>query len=379
MVMSLAHGLVVERALTAGIKARVSSFEISGQAVEMRSFSPDGRGGVFMLVGVKDEGAPASSVRLQSVRGAFTAASDLRGQALRAPGAESAGLGMADESPLAGSLLAVDDQGWPYTAAVALNGGVQLTRFSASGRPEQAFKVDLPDRSVSIRRLVWLGSGEFMLVGSAGSRPLLVTVDRAGKLRQRYTVVEDDAAAVAVTPMASGGLAVLIEKGTQADPGFALVVLGQGGAVLHRADLSGRPLDLALGSRGQLFVLVERQSVATRDLVALTFSSTLSPGTSRTLVSEKGLLARFRMVAMLDGGILVAGRKDRGLWLTRLSETLTEVWTSWTDPRQSPELEVTMDVELARSADSVFLGYSAMVVRERRQHAVVRAMQFAVD
>lgn len=378
-VMSSAHALVVERMLGGGIKARTSSFELPGQTVEMRSFSPVGRGGVFMLVGARDEGAPASSVRLLSLQGAPSASSDVRSQALRAAGAETAGLGMADESPLAGSLLAVDDQGSPYTVAVALNGSVQLTRFGVSGRAEQAFKVDLPDRSVSIRRLVWMGSGEFMLVGSAGSRPLLVAVDRAGKLRQRYTVQEDDAAAVAVAAMPEGRLAVLIEKGSASDPGLSLVVLGQGGGVLHRAELSGRPIDLAVGSRGQIFVLVERRAVTTRDLVALTFSSNLVPATSRTLVGEKTLLGRFRVIPMLDGGVLVAGRKERGLWLARLSEQLAEVWTAWTDPRQSPEVEVTMDLDLARTADNVYVGYSAMVVRDRRQSSVVRVMQFPVD
>lgn len=377
--MTHVFAIVVERALNADLKARISTFELPGQAVEMRSFVPNGRGGVFMVVGSRAEGESGISTRLLSLTGTLGDSADLRSRPLRAAGADSAGLGIADGSPLAGSLLAVDDQGSPYTVAVALNGGVQLTRFGDSGRAEQAFNVDLKARSVSIRRLSWLGKGQFLLAGAEGSRPLLATVDSAGKVGHRYAVVDEDAAAVAAGLMPDGKLAVLIEKGSVADPRFAVLVIGQTEGVVHRVELTGQPVDLAVGAKGQIFALVERRGVAARDLVALSFSSGLDAQVSRTLVSEIGPLARFRIVALAGGGAMVAGRKDRGLWLSRLSDPLAEVWTSWTDPRKSAELETTLDIDLARAGDAVFVGYSAMVVRDRRQYAVVRAMQFKAD
>ena len=60
------------------------------------------------------------------------------------------------------------------------------------------------------------------------------------------------------------------------------------------------------------------------------------------------------------------GSISKRLWPSRLWERGTEVWASWTDPRQSAELEMTLDVDLARSGDEVLLAYSAMVVRDRR-------------
>ena len=375
----MARALTVDTILNGGIKARLATFELPGQSSELRSVVADGRDGLFMIVSARSEGEDASATRLLSVTGKLSRPVDLRSQALRAPGALSAALGVNDASPLAASMLAADTQGTPYAVAVLLNGAVQLTRFGISGRVEQTFDVALELRSVSIRRFVTMGSGGFLIVGSAGARPLVVAINGAGKVLQRFVIAEDDAAAVAAALLSDGKIAVLVEKGTPNDPRFLLATLQREGGVGARVEFAGRPMEIAAGAQGQLVALIERQGVASRELVGIGFGSRLQMQWQRSLLVERGLLARFRIVALPKGDFLVAGRKDRGLWLSRLSERGTEVWSSWTDPRQSAELEMTLDVDLARSGDDVLLAYSAMVVRDRRQSAVVRAMQFRLD
>ena len=370
---------VVDITLQGGVKARLASFELPGQASELRSIAAVGRGGVFMLVGTRPEEGSVRDTRLLSLSGNLSGMSALKSQALRAAGAESSGLGIADDSPLAGALMAADGQGTPYTVSVDHRGAIQLTRFGSSGRAEQAFNVALEARSVTIRRFAWIGGGNFLIIGSAGSAPLLAAVDIAGRVRQRHVLDDIDAAAVAAVPMPDGSIAALIEKGTPEEPRYVVALVQPAGAAVQRVEQAGRPLDLAVGAQGQLLALVERRGVSGRDLLALAFSAGLQPLWQRTLYSEVGPLSRFRALGTARGDFVVAGRKDRGLWVSRLSGNGAESWTSWTNPRQSPELEITLDVDMARSGDDILLGYSAMVVRDRRQSAVVRVVQFRLD
>ena len=114
----MARALTVDTSLNGGVKARLATFELPGQSSELRSVVADGRDGLFMIVGARQEGEDASATRLLSVTGKLASQVDLRSQALRAPGALSAGLGVADASPLAASMLAADAQGTPYAVAV---------------------------------------------------------------------------------------------------------------------------------------------------------------------------------------------------------------------------------------------------------------------
>lgn len=373
-------GALIERTLVSGVTARLARLETPGQSNQLRSLVLLGSTQrLLMMVASRRDDEDAAATRLYSVLGNLMSDGDIGAQAMKPLSTGSSSLGLPENSPLAGRLLVSNTAGVAYTVSVDMSGAVQLTRLNSSGQVDQRIDVPLTLNSIAIRRVLSLGDTGFLLIGSAGSRPMLMQIDALGRVINSTVIPEDDAAAIAAFPTTAGRMTVLLEKGTTNDPRFWIGDVSVDGSTGRYAEFAGRPLDMAIGSDKQVVVLVEQSGVLSRDAVARGFDQTFALQWSRTLMSEHMPLGRFRIVPIASGGYLVAGRKERGLWLSRLSSIGTEMWTDWTNPVQASDLEMTLDIDMTQHGSNIVLGYSALVVRARRQVGVVRALQFRLD
>jgi hypothetical protein len=369
----------VEVGVLAGVRTVRSTIELAGLNTEVRSVAvgatPDK---LFLLVASRGEQEGAAAARLSTV------VTDDAGNFTTRPVASAAqpvaiAAAQAGPAALQASHLATDPSGQPFTLTLSLNGALQLQKLSPNGTPERSQDIALQLPALLIRRFEAIGQQGFLIVGATGLQPLLVQIDASGRVLRKLQIQEETGAAVAAFPGPGEDMTVLVESANYVDPRFWVGRVRADGSIAGRAELAGRPLDLESGSDGRCAVLVALSGVAQQDIVAKGFDADFKLQWSRTVVAGQAAVGGFKLAALRDGGYLLAGKRDRGLWLGRVDANGKELWSSWTDPRQRQDLEVAVDVDLSSRGNDIAVAYTALVVRDRRQFGVVRTLQFKLD
>ncbi len=362
----------VERGNLAGVPFVQTTIDFAGLGAELRALVPGRRPGDDMaLLALRSDAAPMDAQRLSVVT---ASAGDFRSNML-------AGVAGGAAAGVAGSMhIASDAEGQGWLLEVAANGALQLHRLAGDGSIERSLRVavELPSPSVTVRALVPHPAG-LLLAGATGSRPLLMVIDRSGRALQT-TVLQQEGAAVSARPLAEGRLLALVESASLGDPGFWVgEVAADGTTPGAQLRSSGRPLALALQPDGRSAVVYAAAGVQTQDVMVKGITPGRELAWTKTLVERQGAVTRFDIVPLPDGEFLVAGKKDRGLWLARLARDGAQTWQAWRDPRSRGDLEITLDVDVAEARDHITVGYSALVVADRRQSSVVRTLQLRFE
>lgn len=373
------HAAPVEIGSLAGMRTAKSTIELAGMNTEVRSVALGARrSGLFLLLASRPDGQGVSESRLSIV------SSDEAGRIVSAPVLPTDPSTNASASPdplllVSTNHLATDASGRPYLLTMALNGTMKLHRLSSQGQSVQVFDVALDLPAMAIRRFEAVADQGFLIVGSTGSMPVLIRLDTAGRVSSRVVVADEGAAAVAAHVSSSGDFIALVESANYVDPRFWVGRVKPDGSIAGRTAMAGKPLDLDVAPDGRVVVLVEQAGVAHRDVVAKGFDREFVQQWSRTVVANQASTTGFRVSALRKGGYFLAGKRDRGLWLSRIDAGGVEMWSSWTDPRQLADLEMTVDVDLASRGDEFAVAYTALVVRDRKQFGVVRTLQFQLE
>jgi hypothetical protein len=362
----------VERGNLAGVPFVQTTIDFAGVGAELRALVPGRRPGDDMaLLALRPDSAPMDAQRLSVVA---AAAGEFRSHML-------AGVAGTAAAGLAGSVhIASDAEGQGWLLEVSAAGTLQLHRLASDGSIERSLRVpaDLPSPSVTVRTLTAHPQG-LLLAGATGSRPLLMVIDSSGRVLQT-TVLQQEGAAVSARPLADGQLLALVESASLGDPGFWVgAVAADGSTPGPQLRSSGRPLAMAVQPDGRSAVIYTVAGVQTQDIMVKGITPGRELAWTRTLVERQTAVTRFDIVPMPRGEFLVAGKKDRGLWLGRLSRDGAETWQAWRDPRARGDLEITLDVDVAEARDHLTVGYSALVVADRRQTSVVRTLQLRFE
>lgn len=373
------HAAPVEIGSLAGMRTAKSTIELAGMNTEVRSVAlgPQ-KDGLYLLVASRPDGQGVSESRLNFIN------SDEAGRIVSVPVSPAGQATNPSASP--GSLwlatanhLASDASGRPYLLTMALNGTMKLHRLSSQGQSEQVFDVALDLPALAIRRFEAVADKGFLIVGSTGSLPALVMLDTAGRVLSRVVVADQGAAAVAAQVSVSGDFIALVESANYIDPRFWVGRVRADGSIAGKAEMAGKPLDLDVAPDGKVVVLLEQAGVAHRDVIAKGFDREFGQQWSRTVVGGQANTTGFRVAALRKGGYFLAGKRDRGLWLSRIDAGGVEMWSSWTDPRSLADLEMAVDVDLTSRGDEFAVAYTALVVRDRKQFGVVRTLQFRLE
>lgn len=370
------YAATVEVGSIGGQRMVKTTMELAGANTEVRSIAlgplPNS---LFLLVASRPEGEGHLAARLS------IALSDGAGN-IRTGLLPSSFGGSAPDviqgQPSTLTFLATDVAGLPHLLTMAMNGDIQLHRLAADSSIAQSMTVAIKLSSLSIRRFDAIGPNRFQVVGASGSKPVVIQMDGTGKVLQQL-VVPDEGAVVAASPGPNAETTVLVEVPNINNPRFWLGRVQSDGSIVARAEMEGRPLALEAGKQGSSVVLIEQAGVVHRDIVAKGFDGKFKQQWSRSVVTGQASTSRFKLSGLQDGGFLLVGKRDRGLWLSRIDDSGKEIWVSWTDPRKVADLEMTVDVDLAVRGNNIAVAYTALIVRDRRQFSTVRTMQFKID
>lgn len=259
------------------------------------------------------------------------------------------------------------------------NGGLRLVQLARSDKPALIRDVNIEGRSLIVRRVVAKNNDHFVLLGNVGAQPVIVTVDIDGKTIMEHTLQEEGMTIVSALFEPDGNTLIVGQQGTSINPIAWIGRVSSRGEVLTKTTFTGRPTDIARGHDGNYVVLIERGSADGSEILMRSLAIDLSEQWTRSLVNRQKLVIPFRLAPVGTGGFIVAGIKDRGLWLSRVKSDGAEMWTEAHDPLASPELEMVSQVELASTQDVFVAAYTAFVVVGREQREVVRAIRFIVN
>jgi hypothetical protein len=254
--------------------------------------------------------------------------------------------------------------------------GIHILRLSRQNESVAVRPVDFGDGSLVLRRTLATSDDRLILVGSLGDKSLLAEISADGRTINAYPPREPGMTAVGAVLEADGNIVVVCEQGGSGASQTWVGRVSPRGEVLAKKSFPGRPTDIARGADGTLVALVEVAGPDGSVVVLKAMAPDFSDRWTRSLISRQRLVTTFRIAPVASGGYIVAGTKDRGLWLSRVRSDGAEVWTEWHEPEKSSDLEMTSNVELVSTQDIFVAAYTAFVVAGRRQRQVVRTIRF---
>ena len=226
---------------------------------------------------------------------------------------------------------------------------------------------------------MWRGNGRVLLGGSLGSGAWLGEIDLDGAVLRQFTLPAPELSVTDLELLAGGEVLALGESGTAQQSRAWLGRLTPAAKVLAKALVEGRPTAMARATDGSYAVLANKTGKDGFSVVVTLLTKTLEPRSTRTLVAGQLMEPDFRIVGAASGGFLVAGIRDRGLWISRIGQDAEEVWTQARTPAKTPDMEIVSRLRLMSGNGEYAVVYSAFAVRDRTQRRVVRAVRFAED
>lgn len=258
------------------------------------------------------------------------------------------------------------------------NGEIQFLRLDRSRKPTLVTRKINSPSPISGESLTknseWLD-----VIAGNGAQPLVVGIDTHGQPAAEYLPRADGVVPIKVLFESNGGAMLIGEKGTFPNTTVWVGRVSPQGEIVGSASFPGRPKDMARGSDGNYVVLIERTTEKGAEVLIKAFSPTLGELWTQALISGQHLVPSFHIAPVVTGGFIVAGVKDRGLWISRVKANGTPVWTEEHPPLKSTELEMVSQVQLVFSKDVFVTAYSAFIVVGREQREVVRTVRFTAN
>lgn len=378
--VAFATGTLCTRAADAALPADTATITVADPQLDydLRSVAmvaPDGP--THLMIGARPHGRPGETQSLLWIT------VDAAGQLLSrqdVPGAltatDSAALQVND--PSAGRNFAlIDDRA--VLVLHAADGDLRLLQMTGAGKQPRVQRLDLGAAGATVRRVLATQDDRLLLVGTVGPLSTLSEIDREGKVVGQRAVRERDMVAIDAVPLADGSVITVGEKGIAPEMFTWLGQVTSKGEVLNRRLMPGRPLDIACGKDGACILLIEAMAAGGSDVVMVGLSPQLQQQWKRSLVTAQPPMTSFRIAPIGSGGFILAGRKNRGVWIARVQADGSEVWAEAREPQASPELEMVSDVEISSNGALFAPTYTTFVVREREQFQVVRLMRFSAQ
>jgi hypothetical protein len=282
------------------------------------------------------------------------------------------------QNPVAGSAFVFSGTRG-FLLLPAMDGSVRLLRLTRPNNQVVVRTINIGGRAPIIRRVLETNGGHVVFAGSLGAEGIIAEFDIEGKTISEHRLGEGGTTAINVISESDGNLVTVAEEGAFPNSSTSVERISPRGNVLAKTSFPGRPSDLARGSDGTYVVLIEKAGADGSEILIKALGTDLTERWTRSLVARQRLVPPFRVAPVQSGGFIVAGTKDRGLWISRLNSDGKEVWTDTHDPLTSPELEMVSHVELVAAQDVFVAAYTAFVVSGREQRTVVRTLRFTAS
>jgi hypothetical protein len=229
-------------------------------------------------------------------------------------------------------------------------------------------------------RMIRVGNGDVVLLGSAAERGFAARITAAGPVAWSRVLEEPALVLYDGAVTTDDGVIVVGAKATNpAKPDLRNTRLWVGKFSASGQLTASKLFDLQLGSvsqsiDGTILLVSSSMSGRTVTVTARGLAGDLSEKWTRDLTTSSGFV-RFVSARAPGGGFIVAGERDNALWLSKLRDDGTAVWTEARKPGP-PEFETVRNVDLLVDGDAAMAAYTAMVIRGRTQQRVVRVIRF---
>lgn len=366
-------GLLAASAAPAAMREVVNaSFEVAGFELELRgvSVSPDGSRVDLVLGQTPVRGRPG----VASLQWASVGRTGPIPPLLRLEPSVPAQSGAAGGGFDAGSLVTSVPGGIVLLDRTP-EGTQRLLRYHEGNGTPGIRELKSLKGAPEVRLVQRRHNGNLLLGGNLGLRAWWAEVTPEGEVVSQAALADPPLVLVDLVPLAGDDLVLLSQLGKGSDTGVGLVTTSAAGGLGAKNSWRGWPGDAVQARDGRLAVTWNRAAATGYTAMLTVVGDGLAPGSPQVLVPGEFVSPMVRIVAAGDG-FLVAGAKQRGLWISRRGADGRELWTEQREPEKRPDLEMVSRVELLTAGKEFVIAYSAFVVRDRTQHRVVRVMRF---
>jgi hypothetical protein len=247
-----------------------------------------------------------------------------------------------------------------------------IALVSATGKALETPRPLELSRDADIQELVLVGR-RLIALGTVSNRPLVAEITTEGKTIWQQTLDAEPVIIDSARATRDGGVIVLGRRGSVTQEVWVAKLSAKGS--LERSVTfparGGAVTELAGGG----YAVVTHASAARGFDVTLRLLSVDFSERSNKPIASGQLNPAFDVAAAPSGGFVVAGTRDRGLWVTQYDSGAAVVWTDHRPP-QPPDVEMVSDLKLLERAGTFVLAYSAFATEGREQRKVVRVVSF---
>jgi hypothetical protein len=255
--------------------------------------------------------------------------------------------------------------------------GLAAMRVAGLRTAEAARRVPLSSSGFDLHRLARLANGRVFAFGVAGGKLTGVEVAENGRLVGEKALLASPAFVEMAASAFDGGAVVLARRGFEiATAEIWAAKLSSRGDVEQTITLPGRTGSIAALKGGGFALVSSRAGTRGFDVTLRVLGPDMRERSANQLVTDQ-VNPAFSVVATPSGGFVVAGSKDRGLWVSEFAPDGRPLWTEMRKPAP-PDAEMVFNLQLASTNDTVFLPYTAFTLEGREQRKSVRIIKFQV-
>lgn len=231
--------------------------------------------------------------------------------------------------------------------------------------------------SADVHELVRTIRGRLLAVGVDGPQIFVAELADDGKVTRLSQLQAESALIERAVPVADGGVLLVGRRGS--DAAAAEVWLGlvsAEGELVRSARFPARDGVVAALQGGGYAAVLQRAGARGFDVTLHALEADLRERWSKPLATDQ-VNPWFDVAPVPSGGFVVAGTKDRGLWVTRYAADGTSVWTEHRMPEPSAP-EMVFNLRLFTRGETFVLPYTAFTVEDREQRQSIRVITFTV-
>jgi hypothetical protein len=298
--------------------------------------------------------------------------------ALTLPGADAAaGPAARRGRRVLGDVAATRDGRLAFALAPGPNpSSIALLRTDAR-ELEAARPVVMPSPDVDVQQLVQTTGGQLLALGVANNRPFVAEIAGDGKTAWQQPIAADPALIDMGRPTRDGGVIVVGRRGLNVDAQEVWIAkLSARGALERSMTVAARGGAVAPLAGGGYAVVTHAAGARGFDVTLRVLTDDMRERWSKSLVADQ-VNPAFDVAGTPSGGFIVAGSKDRGLWVTNYDVEGRVIWTDHRVP-QPPDVEMVFNLQLIARGDTFVLPYTAFTLEGREQRQSVRVLTFVV-
>ena len=366
----------------AQMRGLLTTTRVSDAAFDLELFesapAADGRS-AWLLVGARPKGRRGAepSLRLLHVDATGTQASiDL--PSVKRPAGSDPLAQPGRTRVFAGLAIAAD--GRPVVGMARSHLPVSLLPIASSGGSVGTAVPVRLQTDADLLDLISLANGRLLMLGAAGLRPFVAEVRPDGSVVWERVIAGDAPVTLDdAWPTADGGAVLLGRSGKDAASSVLWIArLSATGDVTAQGTTPGFDGDVTALEDGGVLVAADHVAPTLFDTTLVRLGADLATRQTSPLMQRQPTSGLVRLATLAGGDVMLAGVRDRGLWITRLTPAGETVWSDLRTP-SPPDLELVAAVDVHRRGSTLVVPYGAYVVDGREQRQVVTLLRLSVE